>query len=251
VDETPTMALKRQIDSLQQDLQDHVEVLEYLRSVPESEALVIVRRLRTTPNVSTILSLVRDRANTINRLSDFLNSPGIFTPVDPSFESELTALHQSVYPAITPLDIDTIELEGIISSNLPGSPSLVPSELYRTSNSAFADGEFIAPTLTITPPSALERTGLKSSLATPESGQDRQYCDSRLSSLKIEYWTRIPISNEFAASVISHYLETYHAIFGCFDADLFLTDLVGRKLDFCSPFLLSALMSFACVGCLS
>lgn len=64
----------------------------------------------------------------------------------------------------------------------------------------------------------------------------------------MDYWTRVPISDDFAARVLSSYLVRDHPIIGLFDADLFLDDLVGKCLDFCSPLLVSALMFHACVS---
>jgi len=43
------------------------------------------------------------------------------------------------------------------------------------------------------------------------------------------------------------YLEIDHPTIGTFDADLFIADLLGFRLDFCSPFLVSALLAFASV----
>lgn len=64
----------------------------------------------------------------------------------------------------------------------------------------------------------------------------------------MNYWTRVPISDELAARVISSYLSREHPILGLFDADLFVTDLVERRLRFCTPFLLCTLMCYACVS---
>lgn len=75
-----------------------------------------------------------------------------------------------------------------------------------------------------------------------------QYCDSRLNHLDIGYWTRISITNEFAASVLSYYFESDHPIYACVDVDLFINDLVELRLRHCSAFLVSALMAFACVS---
>ncbi|KXL45058.1 MAG: hypothetical protein FE78DRAFT_148967, partial [Acidomyces sp. 'richmondensis'] len=61
----------------------------------------------------------------------------------------------------------------------------------------------------------------------------------------IKYWTVVPISNEFAASIISQYLEVDHPTLGFFDADLFIHDLVYRRLEFCSPLLVSSLLYWA------
>ncbi|CAG7558172.1 unnamed protein product [Fusarium equiseti] len=78
-----------------------------------------------------------------------------------------------------------------------------------------------------------------------DSGQTREleqprlqnYCDSRLERLQIGYWSKIPISDDFAASLISFYINNDHKIMGFFDADLFLEDLVECRQRFCSSFL--------------
>jgi hypothetical protein len=74
------------------------------------------------------------------------------------------------------------------------------------------------------------------------------YCDPRLHQLNIGYWTRIRVTNEFAAAVISLYLEVDHPTHGFFDADLFLDDLVNQRHQFCSKFLVSSLLYYGCVS---
>jgi hypothetical protein len=73
-------------------------------------------------------------------------------------------------------------------------------------------------------------------------------CDSRLKQLDITFWTRAPISNALAANAISWYLETEHAVFGFFDPDTFLSDLVDRRFTNCTSFLVSALLCLVCVS---
>ena len=102
--------------------------------------------------------------------------------------------------------------------------------------------------LTIGPPSPLRGSNLRETSPVAGPFPKRQYVDSRLSRLDIGYWTRIPISSDFAACVLSQYFETYYPVIGCFDTDLFLSDLVDLKPDQCSGFLLSTLMSLACVS---
>lgn len=73
-------------------------------------------------------------------------------------------------------------------------------------------------------------------------------CDTRLFRLKIRFWTTVPISNELAASIISTYLEVEHPIYGFFDANLFLQDLVNQEVQHCSPLLLNSTLFWACVS---
>jgi hypothetical protein len=73
------------------------------------------------------------------------------------------------------------------------------------------------------------------------------YYDKRLAKLNIEFWTTVRVTNHYAASAISLYLETDHPVFGLFDAELFIIDLIDRKFSYCSPFLVSSLLAFASV----
>lgn len=74
------------------------------------------------------------------------------------------------------------------------------------------------------------------------------FCDDRLARLDIRRWTNVHIRNDYAAMVISLYLETDHSILGFFDADLFVDDLVNLGTRFCSPLLVNSLLFWACVS---
>jgi len=81
----------------------------------------------------------------------------------------------------------------------------------------------------------------------PGPSRPRGYCDARLNELRLKYWTKVPIGDEFAARAISAYLVTDSGITGWFDIDLFLRDLVGHCQDHCSAFLVSSFLCTACV----
>ena len=102
--------------------------------------------------------------------------------------------------------------------------------------------------LSASPPRISEGPSPKdpSFVAGPQPASKR--CDPRLNQISIGYWTKVLISNEFAAGAISAYLNTDHALLGFFDADLFLSDLVQQRFDYCSPFLVSSLLCQACVS---
>lgn len=74
------------------------------------------------------------------------------------------------------------------------------------------------------------------------------YCDDRLSHIRISFWAKVPVTDAFAASAISLYLQTDQPILGIFDADLFLRDLIAQRSLFCSPLLVNALLYWACVS---
>jgi hypothetical protein len=242
-DETSTMLLQRQIDELQQELSEHVEILEHIRSVSEPEAILAIRRLKSTPNASMVLSSLRGSAHTTARLSELKTARGVLPPTGYETDVELSMLHSLVYPVITPLDVESINIDSLFLSSTHRSPALMPLSMTQPAEGSSS----IVPDVTILPPSPLRGTRMRRTSPVAGPSLDRQYCDARLNHLKIGYWTCIPISDEFAACVLSHYLETDHPMFACVDADLFLSALVDRTLEHCSPFLVCALMAFACV----
>lgn len=75
--------------------------------------------------------------------------------------------------------------------------------------------------------------------------------DPLLRKLKIDFWTTVAVTDGVAANAIALYLENDHPVLGLFDAELFLGDLTELRQDFCSSFLVTALLAFACVRNLS
>lgn len=75
-----------------------------------------------------------------------------------------------------------------------------------------------------------------------------QYSEARLSKLRIDFWTTVDLSNDAAAEAISAYLEHQHPVWGPFDARLFLHDLIELRFDFCSAFMVNALLGIALVS---
>jgi hypothetical protein len=238
----PNKALKRQIDQLQGDLSEHADLLEHLLSIPEPEAVSVIRRLRATPNVSVVLSTLRGSAHTAARLSEVRTSRAVLA-TEFETEVELSVLHKSVYSPILPLDIDYVDMGSL---RTPLSRELVPAPSLAGTQMGAEIKLSITPDINILRPSLSRETVSRRQSPVEGPVKTPQYCDSRLGRLDISYWTCIPVSNEFAASVLSFYLEGDHPIYACVDADLFIDDLVGLRLDHCSAFLVSALMAFAC-----
>lgn len=75
-----------------------------------------------------------------------------------------------------------------------------------------------------------------------------ELCDPRLRDLDIEQWTNVELDNDSAAGCISLYLETDHPLLGPFDPDLFVSDLVSGRSEYCSSLLVNSLLYWACVS---
>ncbi|PWY81630.1 C6 transcription factor [Aspergillus sclerotioniger CBS 115572] len=61
-------------------------------------------------------------------------------------------------------------------------------------------------------------------------------------------WTRVTDDDDFVSHLISLYFTWRHACFPCIDRDLFIRDMKAAKLksQFCSPFLVNAILADAC-----
>jgi hypothetical protein len=230
------MAVKDQLQLLREKLKRHEEILDHLQSAPENEALATFRRLRSTGNSENTLALISGRAGTTVRPSNIETARAIQPPTASQFEFELNMLHRFIYPALEPLNSKSVDLDMLFARSFRRR---LTTEPFKHSN-RIDSGEPTAITSSITTPRATPP------LADKASGP--LHVDARLSRLHVGYWTNVPIDDDFAASVLSHYLETDHPLWGCFDADLFLSDLVDHKLNACSPFLFNALMAHACVS---
>lgn len=229
------MAMKHRIQLLHGRLKQHEELVDHLRDAPEHEALAIIRRLRSTGNLTDTLASLSGRTEIAVRPSNIDTARAMQPPTGSQFEFELNLLYHSVYPPLEPLECTSVALDGIFARSF--HRGLVSSVPQHTDRIGFGETNNVQSTV--------------HTLPAPLSADDvdgDHYVDFRLSLLQVEYWTQVPIDNGFAARVISHYLENDHPLWGCFDADLFLSDLVDHRLDACSPFLFNALMAFACVS---
>lgn len=103
-----------------------------------------------------------------------------------------------------------------------------------------------------TPRSAMSSAWLDTSNPEPDNFEPLQslqgIIDDRLKGVNFQAWTKVPIPNELAATLISMYLEIDHPWCPLFDADLFLNDCMQEKTHFCSSLLVNALLAWACVS---
>lgn len=235
--------------------------MERLRTVPESEALKLIRQLRSAPsNSSAALDSAMNSLKSSTQLSDIRTNRSLSPPTQTSLEFELQVSHSPAYTPLEPLDLRSIDVS---SWFLPGvsqpAPSRAvlpqglsdtqprrgrkcdsPTPMSETSqNQRHADGTSISPTR---------------QWQVPVNGvvMHQDLSDDRLQSLEMSYWSTVAVENELAAAALTHFLLVHYPIFACFDASLFLDGLVDRKVDHCSPFLVSSVLSIACVcQCLS
>ena len=247
--DTPSMALKRQLQDLKKDSMDQGELLNHLKTLPEKEAFYLLRCIRSTLDPAK------------HRPSEQLAARATLPPIRTNFEFELRVRHPMAYPATAPVNTSSISLSPFSFSSVgqldqPGkrTPSdEIPSKdrdntpFNEPAESASHD-QICSRESPQRPPSALLRPDARTSSSAQGPSKAQTYHDERLHDLSIGYWTRVPISDELAANIISFYLSIDHPTLGFFDADLFLRDLTGHQLGYCSSFLVSSLLFYACVS---
>ncbi|KAK2040168.1 hypothetical protein LZ31DRAFT_558122 [Colletotrichum somersetense] len=232
--DTSRKALKLQISQLQQEVDDSKALIERLRILPESEALEALRALRKStphPLEPAALSPVLGCGLARRRPSNLLASRGLLPPSQSDMESELQISHPFAYPVLESLDPDSINVYGWFSS----VQDLRGSGRHETSG---INLQFPSP--------SRQETATGRAYSTPSAFPDRDRLAAQLRNLTMSYWSRTPIDDEFTSNVLSHFFTAHYPIFACFDAQQFLDDLVERRLDYCSPFLVTSVLTLAC-----
>lgn len=250
------MAMRREIETLKQEKSKLKELLNMLRTLPELRSSYLLQKLRlTTVDLNSLLS--KDSSS----FDEALPRLGVGKlPTRGSIEFQLMIRHAFAYPTLSPLDASALGLTSSLASHLTASAASKILQVNILSKTYYyipvlIRGLTIVPLAKrnrITPQDQVFLIPEPSTLGHPLEGSSpsssERYYDSRLSLLNIRFWSRIQITNELAATLLSLYLEADHLTLGFFDYDLFLTDLVDHRARYCSELLVSSILSWACVS---
>ncbi|KJZ70704.1 hypothetical protein HIM_09888 [Hirsutella minnesotensis 3608] len=240
------------VDILQERLNSQDDVFQALRNLPEDAAVEMLRRIRADFEIPGLLaSMSVDGDLSSQQRPSILKAARDASPVQSDIDFELRVLHQPAYPILPPIDVSLLRrfLEPLVSRidsqtyilrQSPGGISPRPSP-STTSNASFGTSRDLGSMF-----QSQGDAGSNGLHAYHDPAPPRRLCDDRLERLQIDFWSKVPLKDDDAACIISFYLETHHAVFGLFDADLFLEDLVQRRLTFCTPFLVNSLLYLAC-----
>ncbi|EXK25623.1 hypothetical protein FOMG_17724 [Fusarium oxysporum f. sp. melonis 26406] len=199
-----------------------------IRSLPESQALDILRILRSHDELETIRSIVQaNRSAERHALAqEWLST----STRQLGLEYELMTRYPVSFPPLQPVESNTLKtvLSTIYLAIADSEASQSPPVAGASSSSDPSSNPFCARSPTKSPVAMLHR------------------CDERLEEINMCFWTSVSIPNDLAASIISLYLEIDHPLLGTFDPNLFIDDLVNCRLRRCSGLLISALMYLGC-----
>jgi hypothetical protein len=224
--ETRLQALRRENTTLN-------ELIDHLRTMPDDEAHSVVQMLRNSANPESILTDIKDGNLSMVQPSQKETALATLPLVQSETEFKLMVAHSTAYPALdltrSAILAKTTLLDStrVFADELPPIPSSsVPRVLGDNLQDIFQ---------------AQAEPNIETDGAFPHS------IDPLLYDLRIRYWTTVDVTDDFAASAISLYLENDHPTLGLFDAQLFVGDLIKRKHQYCSPFLVTCLLAFASV----
>ncbi|KAL7626363.1 hypothetical protein AAE478_003135 [Parahypoxylon ruwenzoriense] len=257
-DETPFMALKREVESLRRSTEDLYELFDLLESASDAVSLDILRRIKSarnpfeaTSDPSDILAAVKKDLEDDHilpvRLSNRQLMAGLIPETQQTAEYELMIRCPTTYSMLIPVEVAFLNPADLLRPSILDDQkvsSILGQRDTISSSSAVVggSGESTSRGGTTT---YLETDG--SELGSFEFLQPTHaVIDDRLNNLDIQRWTGVPVTNELASILISLYLEIDHPWCPLFDADLFLNDCLNGKSHFCSPLLISALLGWAC-----
>ncbi|KAI1393793.1 uncharacterized protein F4822DRAFT_25535 [Hypoxylon trugodes] len=257
-DETPFMALKREVESLRRSTEDMLEIFDLLESAPDAVSLDILRRLKSNRNAaeganetSDVLAYVKknleDDPLLPVKLSNRQLMAGLIPETQQTPEYELMVRCPTAYPMLIPVEIAFINLADLLRPSILEHPKM-PNFLEQGDT----------PSSSSVPPGSNE--GASRSGTTPVFIDASEYglgsfeplqsthtlVDDRLRDIDFRNWTQIPISNELGATLISLYLEIDHPWCPLFDADLFVKNCVEVNAHFCSSLLVNCVLAWAC-----
>lgn len=207
----------------------------------------MLHRMRATSDPSAAVASLQGSMHNKVRASEFKTARALSPLVFSDLELEFSARHSAVYPTWAPLNTATIDF-GLFSRSLVGwfasCRDVGECGLHALDHLKSSRGS----SKTRDSPvgfSAAATAATNVPVAGPM--QPPALCDPILHSLRIGYWTTVDITDELAGRVISFYLEVNHPLFGFFEPDLFVHDLVYRQPRFCSALLVNAVLAYACV----
>ena len=235
--------MQRDFETLKLRYEELLRLFELLRTASDDAARQTLGKIRRGRSAKDVLQ--EAEAYDLPRSPSPLPVTGsILNLPETSIELEMVVRYPKVYTPILPLDPSAVDL-GLLG--LEFARSMRPHERVWEATHHLATGSAL-PLSTSLDPAQLMRSGEGEGTAPSQEHWRNNVYDERLRRLDISYWTKVPVSDDFAAGAINIYLTYEYPILGLFDADAFLDDLCEQKHLFCSSLLVNSLLAWMCVS---
>ena len=219
------MARKREHEALDAEATGLRELLEFLRSRPEQEALEIFRRLRSGDTPQAVLKFVREGDLLIQ---SFPKSPSVYS--------------SGVPRDCSPLQVHlALHFPNVYHITLPATTASF-SDDHDPSKAQRKDGGYLwRPASQRLSPEKSHEGQAPSTRQLPDI-QYENYVDERLNQAFCYPWTTVITDDKLFRILLSIYFTWIHPSFCLLDRDCFLEDLIGLRSKHCSPCLVNAIL---------
>jgi hypothetical protein len=230
------MALKRKRDALTATTRSLSDLIKLLKTQPLPVAREAIERIRRGVPPEEVIKSIQADPSSAGCPSILAVNRSLLPHTQSKFEFELNVRHANAYPSLRPIANVDFGLIGFTPS---------PNKALGQIGGQVAPGSLAK----WAPPAKVQTIDPTQLFHARSSSLTEKYIDDRLAKVDFGRWTNVPVSNEFAAKVLSLYLEVFHPFLGFFDADLFLDSLISGETRFCSRMMVNALLAWTCVGC--
>ncbi|KAL6915421.1 hypothetical protein FSST1_006916 [Fusarium sambucinum] len=251
IHEPGRIASPLQLERLTRAIKEPGALLELFKSLPYHDALELLHMLRDMP-VDAASQAATETSASISPpplpLSFATSSPVLWShfallsqhsivgsllpPPSCPLELELMVRHSVAYPVLLPLT----------PASLPLDELLIPRRLESLGVQLPTDSSHCQSS-----PDINTKQDASASIDVHKNlSHLTESLTNLLSQVDISLWITLPIPNNVAVEAIALYLNNDYPVIPLFDADLFLRDLVRNQPYFCSSFLVTALLAWAC-----
>jgi len=206
--ETHSQALKRKLDQMQEETNAYAELFNLFRTLPEKEAVDVVRRLRAGSDIPTVIRQVKDGCLLLQlHLAPEVRLRYVF-PYNPELPRQLR-FPDNPYLA-----------SPVFESAMATADEPLPSseELERRYHAAYLRPYHAA-----------------------------QIIDPRFGKLRASRWTAVISDDNLFRKLIHAYFLHEYTTYPNFHKDLFLDDLAEGRTRFCSSLMVNTILASACV----
>lgn len=234
--------MKRQYEDIQTSHELVRDSIDWLRTQDQEAALSCLKRLKYSVDPMNELCSIAstERSTRLPReMPPEQLLPAMSSSLNSLLDVELSLTHPPTFPLLFENSLD------FPTGALSQPPAFEPKDtdvLWPPTLTADFDQEYRPQTVfSDSPPMLPEFQDIE---------QDSNYrlIDDRSRNVKIRFWTTVAISDDLAAELLSRFVEIEIPVYGLFEPETFIEDLVSQNTRFCSSLLVNAILFWASVG---
>lgn len=240
--ESRPQAMKRQYEDIQASQELVRGSIDWLRTQDQEAALSCLKKLKYSDDPMNELCSIASTDRSIRlptQIAPEQLMPAMSLSLNSLLDVELSLAHQNSFPLLYENSIDFS-----MGSLFQHDPALVHNQtdiLWPPEMASDIDQQYKHQTAFRDPQIVLPET------QNVEQDRDDRGIDHQLRNVKIRYWTTVAISDGLAAELLSRFVEIEIPVYGFFEPESFVNDLVSQNTRFCSPLLVNVVLFWASV----